>query len=160
MNKIFNFLIIILLSNVVLITIFVSLKDIYAWHEHPRFLDPPKGTWTFVGNGHFGTLHIDENNGQVTGQVYGDRITGFWDDVSHKILFTRGGTPGQTDLLNPLAIQIYKGYLFPTAERNSTTGIGYCYVNFAGEFLTPGGGGGSPQMNEFGWTAKKPVLCD
>lgn len=70
------------------------------------------------------------------------------------------GNIGLPDITNAYTVQVYEGYMFKTAQRNSTTGFDDCHVNFAGTFLTPGGEGGSPQMNTFGWTAKSPIPCD
>jgi hypothetical protein len=148
------FVIIALVSSLSIITIMLPVKNVNAWHDYLRG-QQPGGSYQFNGNGYPGELFISNVNGMISGTVYGERIIGFWDETTHKIIFMR-----MTNEANPYTFQVYKGFMFKVSERNPSTGVVFCYSVFTGEFLTPGGGGGSPQRNEFGWLAKQGIVCD
>jgi hypothetical protein len=131
----------------------VPVRNVNAWHDYLRGTEPG-GTYAINGNNYQGELVLVNNNGMISGTAYGDRIIGFWDDVSHKILFMRMGDPA-----NPYTFQVYEGFMLKQVQVSST-GVRFCYSVFVGEFLTPGGGGGSPERNEFGWFAQKGITCD
>lgn len=72
----------------------------------------PIGTWTAIVNGAETPLRIDSPDvqGLFTGQIFGGRIKGFWNESAQKIQFASyaeggGGTP------NPV-FGIFEGYLF------------------------------------------------
>lgn len=114
--------------------------------------------WKVNGNGHIDKLTFSYNtNGGVSGTMYGDRIIGFWDNPSQKIIFMRLDNPS-----DPSSFQTYTGYLFidirPNLNPQGTANL--CYQSLAGSFLTPAGGGGSSSRNEFGWFAETQILCD
>jgi hypothetical protein len=151
MNLTTIFVLIAILSILNISYVMIPIKNANAWHERTQL---PAGTYTINGNGFMGELSIFNTNGRIEGNVFGDRIIGFWNDVTHTIIFMRMGNPS-----NPFTFQVYEGYMFMTTERNPSTGALLCYSNFAGEFLTPGGGGGSPQRFEYGWFARTQFLC-
>ena len=79
----------------------------------------PVGTWTAVVNGSDTALRIDspDQQGVFTGQIFGSRIKGFWNESAQKIQFASYAEAGQGNQ-NPL-FGIFEGYLFrvpPGAE--------------------------------------------
>jgi hypothetical protein len=136
----------------VLITINLSLQVINA-----AVLTLQNGaTWTVNGNGHIDKLTFSYTpQGSISGTMYGDRIIGFWDHNSQKIIFMRLDNPS-----DPSSFQTYTGFLFKDAKENPQ-GSPLCYQILSGSFLTPAGAGGSANRNEFGWYAQSPqILCD
>jgi hypothetical protein len=101
---------------------------------------PPNGeVWGVSANGFSGQLVLSYNgNGQVTGTIFGDRIIGFVDGNTQKIVFMRMPNPA-----DPSTFQVYTGYY----SRDGSAHV------IQGTFMTPAGAGGSPQRNEFGWSA-------
>jgi len=101
--------------------------------------------WSIVGNGFGGQLVLSYNsNGGVSGTAFGDRIIGFYDGSTEKILFMRISNPA-----DPSTFQVYIGYYF-----QDRTGTGPSRATIAGSFITPAGAGGSSERNEFGWYAQ------
>jgi hypothetical protein len=138
------------------VNIIAPMKNVNAWHASNRDPFIPEGNLSvdgkydfFIANGFRGDLVILENNGIITGSVFGDSIIGFWDNVAHKIIFTRLGGSGQ----------VYVGYSFQRVELDPQRGT-FCYSTLSGEFLTPGAGGGTPQRFEYGWYAWVNIPCD
>jgi hypothetical protein len=109
--------------------------------------------WTVNANGHQDTLRFSyTSQGSVSGFMYGDRIIGFWDHNSQKIIFMRLDNPS-----DPTSFQIYTGFLFKDTTTNSL-GNPLCYQTLSGSFLTPAGAGGSATRNEYGWYAQSETL--
>lgn len=75
------------------------------------------GDWSINGNGFEGTLKLAgvDAQGRVSGSVFGDPITGFWDEDAQKLTFVRGVNP--TD---PAKVQLYRGYQFGNEDENRT----------------------------------------
>jgi hypothetical protein len=65
-----------------------------------------------------------------------------------------------TNQFDPTTFQIFKGYMFRDFGTAPVGGTTTCFNILAGEMLTPAGGGGSAQKNEYGWYAKHQTLCD
>ena len=111
--------------------------------------------WTLNANGHQDALRFSYTpQGSVSGIMYDDRIIGFWDHNSQKIIFMRLDNPS-----DPASFQIYTGFLFKDTGQNSL-GSPLCYQTLSGSFLTPAGAGGSATRNEYGWYAQSPIRCD
>lgn len=72
----------------------------------------PVGTWNAVVNGAQTALRIDapDAEGVFTGQIFGGRIKGFWNEAAQKIQFASYAEAGQGNQ-NPL-FGIFEGYLF------------------------------------------------
>ena len=99
--------------------------------------------WTVNANGHQDTLRFSYTpQGSVSGIMYDDRIIGFWDHNSQKIIFMRLDNPS-----DPTSFQIYTGFLFKDTTTNSL-GTPLCYQTLSGSFLTPAGAGGSATRND------------
>jgi hypothetical protein len=100
----------------------------------------PTGDWSVLANGFSGTLSITSvSGGNLSGTIFGNPITGFWNSTSREITFVR-------DLGSPDANQIYTGYYF-----KGPGGANY----LTGYFEAFGGGGGSATRHFFGWVARK-----
>ena len=111
--------------------------------------------WTVNANGYIEGLRFSYTpEGSVIGTIFGDRIIGFWDHNSQKILFMRLANPS-----DPTSFQIYTGFLFKNTTTNSL-GMPLCYQTLSGSFLTPAGAGGSATRNEYGWYAQSPIPCN
>ena len=96
------------------------------------------GLWQIVANGFEGQLRIPPiRDRSVTGTIYGDRITGVWDDRSGKLAFIR--SPERA----PSERQYYTGYSF-------TYGGHSCLAGFFEAFS---GTGGNPARPLYGWQA-------
>ena len=114
-----------------------------------------QNNWTLNANGHIDILRFSYTpEGSVTGTIFGDRIIGFWDHNSQKILFMRLANPS-----DPASFQIYTGFLFEDT-RPTAQGSPLCYQTLSGSFLTPAGAGGSATRNEYGWYAQSPIICN
>ena len=61
--------------------------------------------------------------------MYDDRIIGFWDHNSQKIIFMRLDNPS-----DPTSFQIYTGFLFKDTTTNPL-GMPLCYQTLSGSFL-------------------------
>jgi hypothetical protein len=108
----------------------------------------PLGTWTINGNGSQGTLSITavDATGKLTGTVYGQTISGFWDEASQSITFMRQvGTTSAT-------VQVFTGYLFSNCASNT------CTYTLAGSFMAFTPTGGTAARHEFGWYARIGVI--
>ena len=111
--------------------------------------------WTLNANGHMFNFRFSYTpEGSVSGFMFGERIIGFWDHDSQKILFMRLANPSDRT-----SFQIYTGFLFKDTGQNSL-GSPLCYQTLSGSFLTPAGAGGSATRNEYGWYAQSPIRCD
>lgn len=112
--------------------------------------------WTLNANGHIDGLRFSyTSQGSVSGIMFDDdRILGFWDHNSQKIIFIRLDNPS-----DPTSFQIYTGFLFKDTTTNSL-GMPLCYQTLSGSFLTPAGAGGSATRNEYGWYAQSPIPCN
>ncbi len=109
---------------------------------------PTPTKWTINGNSFVGELNITsvDSQGNLTGTVYGQPITGFWDGVSNKITFIR--VPA-----NPSAssqYQIYTGFMF----RNNATDPTY---TLTGYFEAFSGTGATARRVLYGWFAQVRV---
>ena len=105
----------------------------------------PTGKWTINGNSFLGELNITsvDSQGNLTGTVYGQQITGFWDGVSNKITFIRVPT-------NPSVssqYQIYTGFMF----RDNATDPTY---TLTGYFEAFSGTGATAKRVLYGWYAR------
>jgi hypothetical protein len=100
------------------------------------------GAWGIVANGFTGTLQIDsvDFQGNLAGSVFGQPLTGFWDEPSQTITFLR--VPPEASG-NASVIQVYRGCLF---QQEVST--------LSGTFLAFAGTGGTASRNEFGWFAQ------
>jgi hypothetical protein len=105
----------------------------------------PVGDWQFNGNGFEGTLKISaiDVNGNVQGAVFGNPITGFWDEDAQKITFIR-----IIDSKNPSTLQFHTGYMFSNGE-----GSGKLYT-LTGAFEGFAGTGANAQRTTYGWYAR------
>jgi hypothetical protein len=74
----------------------------------------PRALWSITANGFMGDLHITsvDNQGNLSGTVFGQSISGFWDEASQKITFMRIINPA-----DPSTFQIYTGFLFRDQNR-------------------------------------------
>ena len=74
----------------------------------------PYGDWTATVNGAETILHIDppDAQGVFTGQIFGGRIKGFWNEASQKIQFASYAEEGG-GITSPV-FGIFEGYLFRT----------------------------------------------
>ncbi len=99
------------------------------------------GTWSINANGSQGHLQVEavDGEGNLTGSVFGQPITGFWDDVAKSITFVRIASIGDAS-----ANQIYTGYLI---DKPSTV--------LVGSFQAFKGTGGATRRALFGWFAEK-----
>lgn len=100
------------------------------------------GVWNINGNGFTGNLNITaiDAEGNITGDVFGNAIQGFWDRTSQRIMFIR--TPDADSSYN----QVYTGYLFYTPTTGKYTLAGY-FEAFTGT-------GATSSRNVFGWYAE------
>ncbi|MDQ4144817.1 MAG: hypothetical protein M3198_13980 [Actinomycetota bacterium] len=105
------------------------------------------GDWSINGNGFEGTLKLAgvDAQGRVSGSVFGDPITGFWDEDAQKLTFVRGVNP--TD---PAKVQLYRGYQFGNEDENRTDFI----WTLAGSFEALGGTGATANRTVYGWFAR------
>ena len=111
--------------------------------------------WTLNANGHMFNFRFSYTpQGSVSGTMFDERIIGFWDHTSQKIIFMRMANPS-----DPTSFQIYTGFLFKDTTTNSL-GSPLCYQTLSGSFLTPAGSGGSATRNEYGWYAQSPIRCN
>jgi len=74
----------------------------------------PYGDWTATVNGAETILHIDppDAQGVFTGQIFGGRIKGFWNEAAQKIQFASYAEEGG-GTTSPV-FGIFEGYLFRT----------------------------------------------
>lgn len=103
----------------------------------------PTGSWNLVANGFDGTLQIDSigPGGELGGSVFGQAITGFWDEGSQVITFMR--VPPEASG-NASVIQVYRGAFFQQGSIGTLSGL----------FLAFAGTGGTAARSEFGWFAQ------
>ena len=92
-------------------------------------------------------------DGRLTGTVFGNQITGFWNEATRTVTFFRE-PPGATP--NYGAVQVYTGYLFqnprvPVGSENVT-------LTLAGSFVALAGSGGTAQRTVYGWYAQISLL--
>src|SRR4051794_23190877 len=67
----------------------------------------PTGQWNFNGNGFTGALNLTvDAQGNVTGDVFGNSIKGFYDKDAGRIMFIR-----IINTNDPSTYQIYTGYI-------------------------------------------------
>ena len=113
----------------------------------------PTGTWKINGNGFEGNLNIDsvDAKGTLSGNVFGQPIEGFWDEVSQKIIFMRIITPN-----DPSTFQIYTGYLFQNPQR-PTPGQDITHT-LTGFFEAFAGTGAVAQRTLYGWMASVVIV--
>ena len=74
----------------------------------------PYGDWTANANGSTTPLRIDapDQQGVFTGQIFGTRIRGFWNEAAQAIRFTAYAQGGDG---NPIAVYgFFEGQLFRT----------------------------------------------
>jgi hypothetical protein len=104
----------------------------------------PVGFWRLNGNGALGDLNIVrlDDQGNLDGTAYGQRVIGFWDDVAKRITFTR-----LIDTADPATWQIYTGFLI---EGTSPVLTGY--------FDAFSRAGGGAERFTYGWKATKGLL--
>jgi hypothetical protein len=108
----------------------------------------PSGQWKFNGNGFTGVLNITvDNQGNVTGDVIGNPITGFYDKDAGRIIFLR-----IIDTNNPSTYQIYTGYIRSSLNQND-----FDYV-FDGYFEAFSGTGAVARRPVYGWDASNVVI--
>ena len=103
----------------------------------------PLGYWGIWANGHQGPLTISavDQQGNIEGEVFGNRISGFWDGTAKKITFMRRSHPADDS-----AMQIYTGYLFLMSDRRPA---------LSGFFEAFRGAGGTASRVVYGWAAMK-----
>jgi hypothetical protein len=128
-----------ILVTITVLALLVPMQYVSATHL-------PNGLrWGIVGNGFRGDLVLSYNSsGDLSGTAFGDRIIGFYDGRTEKILFMRISNPAI-----PSTFQVYTGYYF-----EDRTGPGPSRATITGTFVTPAGAGGSAERNEFGWHAQ------
>src|SRR5690349_12990163 len=80
----------------------------------------PGGTWGVNANGLTGLLQLSCNNGIITGTLYGDQISGFWNDSAKRLMFYRA-INGNTSYTPPEQIQVYTAYMYPADASNPTS---------------------------------------
>ncbi len=109
-------------------------------------LNDPGGPWDIDANGFSGTLKISVDvNGNLTGTVFGNPLTGFYDKASGRIMFVRIITSSE-----PRNNQVYTGYFMQDAVP--APGQAFVY-HFAGSFEVFSGGGGTAKRNVYAWYA-------
>ena len=123
----------------------------------------PYGDWTATVNGAETILHIDppDAQGVFTGQIFGGRIKGFWNEAAQKIQFASYAEEGG-GTTSPV-FGIFEGYLFrpplnPAPGRDVTaTLVGSLLVSAQSVGLdvlpeiVP-----SSRRSTFGWMAQLP----
>jgi hypothetical protein len=112
---------------------------------------PPIGSWAFDGNGYTGTLIIKnvDGAGNVSGNLAGDTIIGFWSESAQRLMFCR--VNGNVNLGTPPSnIQVFTAYQFPVNVAQPTGP-----QRLAGTFEAFGGTGATASRNVFGWYAFK-----
>lgn len=130
-----------------------ATRNVYGWHAsifevdsgHPKNLVQGSDvsvalspmSLSINANGSIGTLSIASVDaaGNVTGNVFGNGIQGFWDGHQRKLTFIRF-----EDMTDASHLQIYTGYFTPGLMPS-----------FAGSFEAFSGA--SAQRNVFGWYA-------
>lgn len=107
-----------------------------------------EGTWSVEGNGYRGELVIQgvDAQGRVSGTIYGQQISGWWDEAAGRLTFLRMGDPA-----DPTSYQAWDGYqwddLNPQPGENKRS-------HLAGSFETFAGAGGTAQRPTYGWYAE------
>jgi CubicO group peptidase (beta-lactamase class C family) len=109
----------------------------------------PNATFKVNGNGSVGSLTLSvDGAGNVTGTIYNDKISGFWDEDAKKITFLRIPNSG-----NPDAYQIYTGYWWLNNLADLGLGSGLRHT-LAGSFEAFKGTGAVAQRVLYGWFAQ------
>jgi len=103
----------------------------------------PDGNWIIDANGYKGNLNftLDAQGNINSGTVYGEKITGFWDDAAQRLTFIR--IPSNN---NPSSYQIYTGFLMSPQPPDSDQAL-------AGSFEAFAGTGAIAQRPVYGWYA-------
>jgi hypothetical protein len=121
----------------------------------------PTGTWQVNGNGFRGELVIAavDAAGNLNGTIYGDAISGFWDETTQRIFFSRNLNPN-----DPTALQVFTGYhfdanqsLFPKGPAVSPPAPPFQFRMLTGDFVAFAGGGGVASRPAYGWMARIDV---
>jgi hypothetical protein len=79
----------------------------------------PVGNWDISADGSTGTLSVSASGSGFSGTLFGDPITGFFDETSQCFRFMLSG-PG-----SPPHVQIYAGTLFTTVTTSEVAGATY-----------------------------------
>ena len=97
----------------------------------------PGGKWKIYANGFMGDLEVEFVGGnRFVGKVFGDVISGVWQEGTVKFSFTRAGSTGQ----------IYHGYLAFPARGGAISAV----YTLAGTFDDVNG--------TYGWFAQQSVI--
>lgn len=133
--------------------LFMITLILSAFMSEARPAHLPTGKWQLNGNGHNGELYITsiDNQGKISGTMYGQQILGFWDKVSCKITLMRIIKPS-----DPSSIQIYTGYLFK--HSGSLDGRGDVTYTLTGYFEAFAGTGATAQRTLYGWYAQIGIV--
>jgi hypothetical protein len=118
-----------------------------------------RGIWSINANGQVGQLQITEvdDQGNLSGTVFGEQIEGFWDENSQKITFISIHVPQFQFPGFRNTVLIYTGYQFSgSIERGSGPPyiLGVRSYTLTGYFeALPVGGAAAPQRLLYGWVA-------
>lgn len=111
------------------------------------------GNYQVNANGYVGSLTLSvDGSGNVTGTIYNDKISGFWDEDGKKITFLRIPSSGKSD-----AYQVYTGYWWQNALADLKAGSGLRHF-LAGSFEAFKGTGAVAQRILYGWSAQHDLL--
>jgi hypothetical protein len=104
------------------------------------------GDWEIHANGRRGTLRIRsiDQLGRVSGRMFDQRITGWWNERGRRLTFALAG-----DGTDSSDGQGFEGYAW---DEPADLGLQRSY-HLAGSYDTFGGGGGAKDRQSFGWFA-------
>ncbi len=114
---------------------------------------PSPSTWVINANGFEGELAIKSVDaaGNVSGDLFGDPVQGFWDGFEQRLSIVRFGS-----LADATILQIYTGYLYSQPHVTGPLfGGQFSLPALAGSFEAFTGTGATARRNVFGWNAEQ-----
>jgi hypothetical protein len=112
-------------------------------------MSAPNGTWNINANGVTGILTLT-GSGPITGTVFGDPLTGVWDDESQVLSFSRATHNGPD-----FQFEVYSGTLLPSYNTSNelVPGTGRVPAMITGDFGTARAAATFGPFDRFGWFA-------